>query len=190
MISPHKKFWTAFSESSHAIRTLLIEGETKTAFKVVEALLASSGFEFCFALTMEQGQGVLTITPEGDPEIGREIDRMMLFRGDIPGWVIYSRRQRKPVDDAFEILKGIYGCEARDAVFSVRQVDGGWDVVMYTVAVDRFTQAEADGFIATFLEHVLGEEFVMTRIRTMHASAKFPNDGSYSAQELVRTLKV
>jgi hypothetical protein len=178
-------FWELFAENAEAIRNRLAEGKTRVAFNEVEALLTKFGLEFSFDLTMIGNRAVLILTPEGDWDLAKEIDELIREAREIPNWEVYGRRQKKELSDVFEILKGIYGEDAQDALFSVRRLNGKYEVIMHTQAVKGYTEAEANGFVATFLDHAVGEEIVMSKVGRMAASSDFPSEGSYSSEEVV-----
>lgn len=183
-----RKFWQLFVENNEMLRRLLLDGRTRGAFDRMESLFKKCGYDFAFDLTTVADKAVLTITPEGNSKVAEEIDSLILQCPELLNWIIHNRRQRKPLNDAFEILKSIYGEDARDALFSVTELNGKYEVIMYTHAVDGFTKSQAEGFVATFLEHALGEDIVMSRIAHIRGSSEFPNEGSHSSEEIVRIL--
>ena len=89
-----------------------------------------------------------------------------IVNGDLanPFWRFFGRRQKKPIDDASAIVRGIYGRDIGDAMFSLSEGEDGLDVALVSSGLAGLDEAVADGLAATFLDHALGEEAVMRRI--------------------------
>lgn len=166
-------FWHAFGVEAVSLATRIAAGNLREAFQRVETLLKKHGFDFCFDLTQEGCDAVLVLTPEGDPEQARGIDRLVQARPELAGWRVYGRRQRKPLHDAFAFVWHVYGLDVRDATFDLRETPRGYEVTMHSKAVEGLTAREAEGLAATFLDHAVGESVVMARIAGL-----FTRDGA------------
>jgi len=162
--NPTSDFWRAFGAEAVALATRVTSGDLRGVFQRVETLLLEHGFDFCFDLTEEGHEAALVLTPEGDPVQARRIDELVHSRPEIPGWRVYGRRQRKPLADAVAVVRNIYDVDVSDATFDLRETPRGFEVTMRSKAVRNLKTEEAQGLIATFLDHAVGEAVVMERV--------------------------
>ncbi len=155
-------FWISFANESEWLYEQVFHDKLLDAYDKICELLESANCPFVCEVTCNDQEAILIFTPESDPEIAKEIDEFVNSAPVIPNWRLYTRRQRKPVDDVFEILKEIYGLDASDATFSAVKKGSKIDVVMHTEVASEMTTTEANGFVEMFLEHALGEQTSMS----------------------------
>jgi hypothetical protein len=168
-VNAARDFWQAFGAEEAALADRITAGNLRQAFERVESLMQEHGFDFSFELTEEDGKAVLVLTPEGDQEQARRIDQLLQASPGITGWRLYGRRQRKPLKDAFAFVRNIYGVDISHATFDIQETPKGYEVTMHSKAVKGLPVAEAEGLVATFLDHAVGEEVVMARVRRLAA---------------------
>ncbi len=183
--NPARDFWQAFGDEAAALATRIAAGNLREAFQRVESLLHEHGFDFCFELTEEGREAVLVLTPEGDQERARRIDHLVKARPEIPGWRVYGRRQRKPLEDAFAFVRHVYSLDVSDATFDLRETPKGYEVTMRSKAMEGLTGEEAQGLVSTFLDHAVGEDVVMARVAGL---AAHDGRGHLSPAALVTSL--
>jgi len=157
-------FWTRFTSKSTDLCDQILCGEVAEAYYEITQLLGTFGCPYVCEITCDDSDAILIFTPESDSKVAKEIDEFMLLAPQLPNWIIYSRRQRKPIEDVFEILNEIYGVDSRDAMFTVSSANDRFNVMMHTSVEPEMTPKEAAGFVKMFMEHALGEETAMTRI--------------------------
>lgn len=155
-------FWNSFANESKLLYEQVFHGKLFLAYDRICKLLESANCPYVCEVTCNDQEAILIFTPESDPEVAKEIDEFVYSAPVIPNWGLYTRRQRKPVDDVLEILKEIYGLDASDATFSAVKKGSSIDVVMHTKAASEMTTTEASGFVEMFLEHALGEQTSMS----------------------------
>jgi hypothetical protein len=143
----------------------------KIAFDQVDRMLQSAGFRFAFELTSSLDHGVLILSPEGDEAIAGLIDQLLMMRPHIPQWQFFGRRQRKPLPDAVIFVQKMYGRSIQDARFLITRMGEKLDVTMFSASMDGLTDEERDGLAATFLDHAVGEDRVMSKIRLIKGSS-------------------
>jgi len=179
------KFWQAFVAQANSLARSVTGRDFANAFQRIESLLQKYGFDFCFELTEEGGDAVLVLTPEGDRAEASRIDDLLKARPEITGWRFYGRRQRKPLEDAFVFVRHVYDLDVSDATFDLRATERGQEVTMYSDAIEGLAQEAAEGLIATFLDHAVGEDIVMKKVaRLIPGSGR----GQLSPPELVEGL--
>ncbi|KAF0240446.1 MAG: hypothetical protein FD180_4933 [Planctomycetota bacterium] len=164
---------------------MIKKGGLRIAFKRIEDLLESNGFDYCFDLTQENDHAVLVLTPEGDSDVAKHIDELVSAFPGIPGWVVHGRRQRKLLPDAMALVLRIYGIDIGDATFDVRRGERGIEVAMHCAAAVSLPSDVSKGMLATFLDHAIGEATVMNSITRF---AVLGGGGTLSSTELVDEL--
>lgn len=179
-------FWQSFEADSVNLAEKIYGGKLRDAFEGVEAMLDKSGFAFSFELTLEEGDAVLILTPEGDKNEAARIDCFAESRPHIKGWRIYTRRQRKSLHDAFAFVRHIYGLDIHDATFDLESGARGFKVKMYSGALTSLTVDEIRGLVETFLDHAVGEAVVMAQV--FEASGQSAGNGHLAPAELIEKL--
>jgi hypothetical protein len=180
-------FWSEFASEASALAQMMIVNNLREVFQRIEAMLYKYGFEYCFELTEDEHDAVLVLTPEGDHEQARAIDKLIEAKPDIPGWRIYGRRQQKPLADVFTFIAHIYGLNVRDATFDILKTAHGREVTMWSDAIKSLSDEEARGLVATFLEHAIGEDIVMSNVGRI--DGRFGRKGALSSTALVEQFK-
>lgn len=180
-----RDFWRVFDAEASDLATKIAAGDLRGAFSRVESLLDAHGLGFCFELTQEGRDAVLVLTPEGDEDQARQIDAFVQLSPGIAGWRVYSRRQRKPLNDVYAFVRHIYDLDVTDATFDLRESPQGDVVTMHSKAVQGLTEEQAQGLVATFLDHAVGEGVVMASVGGMSATDGL---GELSAEALVAAL--
>jgi len=185
-------FWRDFVKVAAAIRRQVQEGKLRLAFDNVESLLSTHGYHFAFEITEDWPDVVLALTPEGDPVAAKSIDNLVAYHPRIDGWKIYTRRQRKHLKDAVAFVLEIYGWDTIDARFEVDNYQGRYSLTLVSHAIADLTPEVISGLSATLLDHLLGEEFVMTHISAIHARTEpsHPSTMLVSMQDLYSRLEV
>jgi len=180
-------FWRTFEEKAGHIRKLILSGKHREAFNMVEHLLADHGYDFSFDLTEQDGLTVMILSPEGDRSEAARIDSLIASKPPMPKWIVYGRRQRKPLEDVYAIIRHIYDLDVEDAKFVTEDAPGGLNIMMYSKAFVGLNDEESKGLVATCLDHALGEDFVMSQIGGMRGSPA-GNSSGMSARELIDSL--
>lgn len=157
-------FWSDFVKVAGSLRCQVQKGNLRFAFDTIESLLSTHGYHFAFEITESGSDVVIAFTPEGDPAAAKSIDNLVAHHPRLDGWKIYTRRQRKHLKDAVAFVLEIYGRDTSDAKFEVRNCAGCYFLTLVSSAIAGLTSEEVDGLSATLLDHLLGEEFVMTHI--------------------------
>jgi hypothetical protein len=170
-MTPEKEFWQRFCLQADEIREQLMKRNLPAAFESVERILNAAGFDFAFELTFDGGAGVLILTPEGDARSAHAIDQLLDARPSVPRWRFFGRRQRKPIQDAVTFVRRLYERDIDDARFLISPAGDKVDVTMFSSAMDDLAGDEREGLVATFLDHALGEDRVMSKIRFMKGSS-------------------
>jgi hypothetical protein len=170
-MTPEEEFWEGFRLQADGIREHLMKHNLPAAFESVERILNAAGFDFAFELTFDSGTGVLILTPEGDARSAHAIDQILNVRPSVPGWRFFGRRQPKPLQDAVAFVGRLYERDIADARFLFTSVGDKIDVTMFSSALDDLANDEREGLVATFLDHAIGEDRVMSKIRFMKGSS-------------------
>jgi hypothetical protein len=161
------QFWSEFAKAADKLHTLVLDGEVRRAFDRIEAILRRSGQSFICEVTGQDEKAVLAFTPEGDPAVAAQIDAFLSEMPQLPRWRVYGRRQRKPLADAFAFVAHIYGLALDEARFVPQREREGVTVTMFSDAVKDLSPDVARGLLATFLDHAVGEELMMSKITRM-----------------------
>lgn len=175
-------FWRAFQAEAEQLAGFVRSGQLRRAFERVEDLLQRHGQDCCFDITMD-GEAVLILSPEGDPEEAARIDSLLRERPEIPGWRFFGRRQKKPVQDAFAFVRHIWGRDISDATFDV---SGSGEVTVYSKGLAGLEQEKVEGVIATFLDHALGESVAMSRVTGV--AGRSTGAGRHAAEAMVKIV--
>jgi hypothetical protein len=183
-------FWTSFSSHAPAWSDMLKSGETQAVFDNIDSLLQRYELPFCFDLTMDGDRCCFILSPEGDSRIAERIDALVSTAPVIPGWELFSRRQRKPLKDAYAIVRHLYLVDVSNARFRLDKMEGDPFVEMYLPFATDLTHEEGQGLINTLLWHVLGEDTVMLKkIRSRLILSVLPlKTPTLSVNELVQNL--
>jgi hypothetical protein len=184
------EFWEEFKKDASILHCQLISGEVSLAFSRIDVMLRDAGLDFAFDLTSDADDiAKLVLTPEGDPVQANAIDALLQQAPSVPDWRFLGRRERKPLPDAFVIVSYIYDIDLRDALFLATKKDGRYGITMFMVGVDHLSEDEKSGLIATFLDHALGESYVMEHVYEMKINpcSKAPL-GAFSADILCEQL--
>lgn len=170
-------FWMSFANESELLYEQVFHDKLSLAYDRICELLESASCPYVCEVTCNDHEAILIFTPESDPEIAKEIDEFVYSAPVIPNWVLYTRRQRRPVDDVLEILKEIYRLDASDATFSAVKKGSLIDIVMHTKVASEMTASEAKGFVEMLLEHALGEQTSMSIIGKRSIDSLTANGG-------------
>jgi hypothetical protein len=181
-------FWEAFATESAHIREQLFTGELRPAYERVVHLLDQAGYTHAVELTVDDDDGCLIFTPESNAELARVVDDFVGAAPPVPGWKVFNRRQQKPWEDALTMAEDVWQVNASDARFVVEQADTGFNVTMLSDAAEFLAGAEAEGFVTFFLEHALGEQLCMERVRTRGLRSPDVNVKSMGPRALVKLV--
>jgi hypothetical protein len=183
------QFWAAFAVEAQSLRELVLTRRIRLAYERIGKLLNKAGYSRVYEVTSTADeQCVLIFTPESDPVLAAVVDSFVAAAPRIDGWLVYNRRQRRPVEDAIATVEQVYGVSLRDLRLAVSPDDGGLAVTMHTGLADILGEPEKAGFIAFFLEHSLGEAFVMSKVRRMSIAPLPAPQGGMSPQQFVDAI--
>lgn len=182
-------FWNDFSmHSEHWAREMKV-GNHREVFEAIDRLLEKHGLPFCFDVTMDEDNSVLILSPEGDENTGREIDRLLRVAPTSGSWRFLGRRPQKSLDDAAAIVQELYLVDPRRLRFQLRQDGGGFAIEMIVPSSTDLSPEEAQGMVNTFLWHAVGEDAVMkNHISGRVTFNKNQSTSSLSARELIAAL--
>jgi hypothetical protein len=185
-----RDFWTMFGKRARKWANLLHSGRTQEAFEDIDRVLSDRGYDFPFDLTSDDEHCIITFSPEGDPELASEIDTLVKSAPTIVGWQIFGRRQRKELADAYAIVANLYDADVSQATFQILKHRGDIQVVMYFPNAKQLGEDEQAALVATFLDHAVGEDLVMSRsIRSRLKPSRPPSElRVLSAPELIDKL--
>lgn len=156
------QFWRSFAAESVDLACRLLNGDSQAVFDRIDALMDANGLEWCFDVTSDGKCGHLILSPEGNHDIARLIDRFLECAPELPLWKLFGGRQRKPLQDVRAIILDFYYLDLLECSCQIR-----YDVDVRTVQLSmpddphQMTEAEKDGLINTLLWHAIGERFVM-----------------------------
>ncbi|MBY0456370.1 MAG: hypothetical protein K2V38_03460 [Gemmataceae bacterium] len=172
-----KKFWKALAaEAAELHEGVFSEGfeGLRRAHTRVGELLREHESELLYEMTNEGEKLVLLFTPEWDPERAERIDWFLTHAPAIPDWVLYNRRQRKSCEIAFDLLENALGADARDARFSVVEVEGGVHLTMHSRVWAEFEPEYHPRWVRFFLSHALGEQLLMDHVPSVALAPPSP----------------
>lgn len=150
------------------LRNAVLAGDVAAPYERIGDLLGRAGIDFVHEVTATDDAAVLIFTPESDPAVAAEVDRLVSAAPPLPGWEIFGRRQRKDAADALTIAEDVYDIPLADARFRVvPRADGGVDVEMFTGAAEEVPADVARGMVQFFLEHAIGEAAAMDVVRAV-----------------------
>jgi hypothetical protein len=186
-----RQFWKSFAaEAAQMHHDVFAEGfeALRRAHTRVGELRDAAGLPFLYEMTNEGGDLVLLFTPEWDHEVAAEIDWFVSLAPAIPRWKIYTRRQRKDCAMAFGMLDHALNADARDARFSVVEVEGGVHVTMHSRVWDEFRVSARDGCVRFFLSHALGEQPMMDHVPTAALAPPAKSAKLLTAEKMVKAV--
>jgi len=154
-------FWSGFLGAADTLRSRMQSGDLRGVFREIESKLCESDCEFGLELLLEKDTAILVLSPEGDASRAESIDRFLAGRPEIPGWRVHGRRPRRSIEDARALVSCTQGVDVDAALFGLDPLDEGWLVMMLTDA----PRERAGRALATFLDHALGEDVAMERVK-------------------------
>jgi hypothetical protein len=157
------EFWDDFVESSRRWAEMLRSRKARDAFQAVENLLDFHELSYCFDITSNDAACFLIFSPEGDPDVGHMIDRLVEVAPHVDNWLVLGRRPRKPLPDVCQIVRNLYMLDPLHCRYLLSSRDARPHIDMYVPSSTDLTPEEAKGMISTFLWHALGEGYVMGR---------------------------
>lgn len=157
-------FWSRFVEHRGQIEALLLDESTmRAAFDLVERLLAESGYDEAFDLTIDDDERcVLIFSPEGDRDLARRIDQLLSLAPSLPTWRFFGRRQRRGAAQAVVFLRRIHEVDVQGARFSLSRSQAGLTVFASGAELDGLSERDVEIVVSTLLWHAVGEETVMS----------------------------
>ncbi len=159
-------FWSWFESAAADLRSRMLSGQIGGVFSEIEGKSRANGFAFGLELFLEGDTATLILTPEGDAAGAAMIDRFVVGRAAIPGWRILGRRPKRSISDARLLAWRLQGVDVGDAVFGLDPREDGWRVTMVADAPpDRVVRT-----LGAFLDHALGEEVSMARVKELIAA--------------------
>lgn len=156
----HESFWKDFQARASDLASLFREGKQEWVFNVIENLLASHGFDFCFDITVKEGVCQLILSPEGDYQTAMRIDSLIESSPKVNGWMFWGRRQPKSLQDVRAIIKHLYMIDLFDCRFAVT-FDNDATIEVFLPPYSDITTEEGIGLGNTLLWHLIGEDTVM-----------------------------
>jgi hypothetical protein len=181
-----KLFWQSLLEESEVLRRQITGGAIRAAYDRVQELLQFSNVDFVHELTYDDdGDAVLVFSPESNPDVAKRIDAFVDAAPLLPKWKVFTRRQRKPANDAFVMLRHVYSLNASDATFLIQRLPNGFSVTMYSAVASELGAAEATGFVHFFLEHALGEALAMAYVSDASVQVPQAEQKGITPQQLV-----
>ncbi len=190
-VAKAKRFWkTLVSEAAEMHRAVFGEGfeALRRAHSRVRELLDAAEAPFMYEMTNEGNDLVLLFTPEWDLDEAAELDWFVSLAPPIPAWKLYTRRQRKDCDMAFDLLANALNAVARDARFAVVAVEGGVHITMHSRVWDEFTTTGREGCVRFFLSHALGEQLMMDRVPTVALAPPAHGAKLLTAENMVKAV--
>jgi hypothetical protein len=180
-------FWDNFRRNSIAWASYLRSGSEQVVFEEIDKLLDNCRLPYCFDITHDDSRCYLIFSPEGDEEVAKKIDELVMAAPTIPNWEVYGRRQRKPFKDVCAIVRRLYLIDASMTRFRLLEKEDGPFIQMFVSPDADLTPDEMRGLINTFLWHFFGEDVVMDEyIQGEAILASPPMDGTLSATELAK----
>jgi hypothetical protein len=185
------KFWTSFSENASRWAATMHDGNIRSVFEEIDALLALHGVGVCFDVTIDDSSiCCLIFSPEGDESAALLIDNLVASAQPCDGWRILGRRPQKELSDAAAIVSTLYMLDPTQMRFRLVRGRNIRCVEMIVPQSADLTPAEAQGMINTFLWHAIGEDFVMKH--AIRGQVRFADDEaspSLSAAEIVKLVR-
>lgn len=173
------KFWQRFSRIAEILRQKILSDELRFAFYEVEKVLQECEYHFAFELTHDGHNAILILTPEGDQTIAAQIDSLLAGKPAIDSWIIYGRRQKKTIKDAFTFIHHIYGIDISDCKFSMTESIEGLKINLASRSIEGLSGEERQGLVATLLDHLVGEEVMMTKNAIITTNPKYDEGQLY-----------
>lgn len=177
-----KRFWAEFEKVAESVSALLGD-EPARAVETVDELLKESGFDIAFDLTEEGSSSVLVFSPEDATAEAEIIDELVDVAPEIPGWKIYGRRQKKPIEDAVAITREIFGIDLAESRLHVIPGATGLKVILFSTSLNGMDPETSNRAVLTLLNHAAGEQTVMDLIEEVAGSEDMP------ASDELMTLK-
>lgn len=184
-------FWAVFDRNSQSWATRFQAGEARAVFDELESALEASEIPFDFDVTADEETCHLIFSPEGDKEVADAIDEFVRSAPNAPSWKIYSRRQRKDLEDVRAIIRHLFLVDIESARFRIADRDSAPLVEIYLPPDSDLDPEEQDGLANTLLWHLLGEGLVMSRgiHGRVHMSLP-PAEGLLSAGQVPNALSL
>jgi hypothetical protein len=180
-------FWEHFSRDAEAWCALMRAGNEEIAFESIAETLDRFGLSYCFDITFDDSLCFLILSPEGDYDAAQVIDQLVAASPHIPGWKVFSRRQRKSLDDARAIVENLYQFDPASARFRVLTRNGTPFIQMFAPPSLELDTEERQGLINTFLWHAIGEDTVMDKhIGGELRLASAPSTAILSAEDIAK----
>jgi hypothetical protein len=183
-------FWNDFAAPADSWAREMHSGNERKVFDAIDELLQRHDISYCFDITVNDGDCLLIFSPEGDPDVGKSIDRFLANAPSSTTWRFFGRRAKKDLHDAAAIARNLYLIDPRETRFRVREGKQGPVVEMIVPSSADLSADEARGMINTFLWHAIGEEKVMTEHIDGHVSFDDkPDEPTVSASEMVAVVE-
>jgi hypothetical protein len=157
-------FWAWFAERESEILEIVTGKRAGRVTEMIDRALEAHGLDLTYEVTEGSAGGELTFTPEGDPELGRFLDRFVAAAPSLSSWLIFSRVQRKPFPTALAFVKALYGIDISDAHFKVAYVADRYHLCFLHDGLAALDEDRRFLVASTLLDHALGEALVMESI--------------------------
>jgi hypothetical protein len=180
-------FWTWFAESHLEILEIMGGRRPGRVTEMIDAALASNDLSLTYEVTEGLFGGELTFTPEGDPALGKFIDRFVASAPSFDTWVIFSRIQRKSLATALAFTKALHGVDLKNAHLRIVESDDLFNVTFLDDALVALDEDKRYAVAGTFLDHALGEELTMSYLGEIEFQRSGPGVAmSLAINELIR----
>jgi hypothetical protein len=106
----------------------------------------------------------------------------------ISKWLVYPRRQAKPVEDALAMLKQAFHVATPDARFILGGESGRYAVTMATDSASDVADEDRGDFVRFFLSHAIGEGRTMAAVHSTSLELPDATTSYLTPAELVERL--
>lgn len=157
-------FWSWFAARSTEILEIVTGKRAGRVTDLIDRALEENGLDLTYEVTQGSAGGELTFTPEGDPEIGRFLDRFVASAPSLSDWLIFSRIQRKTLPTALAFVKALYGIDISNVRFKFAYLDDRYHLCFLHDGLCALDEDRRFLVASTLLDHAIGEEMVMEMI--------------------------
>ena len=186
---PHL-FWGPFVAECDDLHRLAFAGQAPFVYHRIKELLARAKFHHVTELTSEGKRLSLVFSPECDSGIASEIDQFVLLAPPLEKWVVYTRRQPKPIMDALAMASRAFHVDVADARFTLQLQGQLLETKLYTAAYHRLEPNERKGFVLFILSHAVGEKFVMEELMGAELHPYPPPPSSLSPADFIEYIEI
>ena len=171
-----KHFWEWFESAAARISDSLASGDEPDGLAAQVEALGVPGWELGGGA---DGEAVLALSPEGDPDVWTLTQRIVAFAPHLPGWSFLAARPCKPGVFEFSLSTndGEYGIDARPWNYVLfRYPDSMFDIVVEQTNLSSISAENRECAAWMVLDSILGEEQSMLTFSGVEAVESLPAD--------------